>query len=85
MIFRQVNMNGTDAADLALAYLDASNLLEQAIRAMYAPFHGRDYQLVPGSFEEARREMNGRELAIRAVKDEIDAIIGKVAESIKVK
>ena len=84
MIFPQVNMNGTNATDLALGYLKASTLLEEAMRAMYVPFHGRDYQTMPeGSFDAAREEMNDRYNTLRNVKDEIDAIIGKVSESIR--
>ena len=83
MIFPQVNMNGTDGADLALAYNDAANKMYDAIKAMRAPFHGRDYQTLPvGTFELANKEMMARVAAATAVMDEIHSIVESIAKQL---
>ena len=72
MILPLINLNGSDAMDLALQYNKATNLLDEAIRAMGSIIHGRDYPT--GEYEAAREEMNERIAKVLAVREEIQTI-----------
>jgi hypothetical protein len=78
----QINLNGTDGMDLALAYNQAYVALEKAITLMNIPFHGRDYQtLPPEAYQTARREMTERTKAMIAVANDLREIATYCAEN----
>lgn len=75
MQYPQINLNGSDAIDLAVQYHDAARSLEVACLKMSSIPHGRDYQTLPaGSYEKAREEMHHRVKAISVIMNELEEL-----------
>ena len=65
-----VNLNGSDATELAEAAMKVAQALRKALDAMSqsAP-HGRDYQTSAGAYTVARREFEERIAEVREILD----------------
>lgn len=61
MTYPEINLNGSEGADLAEQYLAAYFAVETAKTAMAGIVHGRDYQTLPASaYTAAVEEMRHR-------------------------
>ena len=60
--YPQINLNGTDALDLARQYFDAAKAVERAANLQANILHGRDYQTLPHeAYMRAKNDMLDRQ------------------------
>ncbi len=80
MTYPTVHLNGTSRNSLVDQYQNAANAVRTAIDtvAQNGP-HGRDYYVVDGAFEAARKEHQARLDKLRSVLHEIDDILDHIA------
>lgn len=73
------HLNGSGRSGLTRQYTDALMALTEAYETLQAASpHGRDYYVVPGSFEKARDEHQTRLDRIRDVAQEVAQILGSL-------
>ena len=76
-----LNLNGSSAEDLIEQLSDACSAVGAAQDALAkASPHGRDYQLNPDDYKLAREQHEARQMALRAIADELETIATHVYE-----
>ena len=72
MIYPQININGTHPDSLVDDYKEAYTALQNAIKALQKCMpHGRDYQINPAVYNDARQEHTDRIFAVSNVAADI--------------
>jgi hypothetical protein len=83
LIVPTVNINGTDGKVLFDRYLDIMNKANELLDMMAeATPHGRDYQLKPETYKDARMQHTEMQLKISNVKNDITAIAVGIQEQL---